>query len=281
MGRVIEHCGGNIHSVTYKILTYYNNGNAGGGNIFLRTRIQNAEFCNINRFREYAAWNISHKRHIARIGQLVVFCAVNGVVHTNVNIIRLGVEIGAGGFRDIRKGLIRTWSHGSCLAVARRLFVSLVSPLTCYNIIRLAVFGHKVQRHHCKLGWSAALQKQHIIIIGNIHNFAEVLLRLVKYCLIFLWAVGHLHNRLPRLAVFHHFRSSGLQNILGQHWRACAEIINSCHIIFLRKSVIFKPGAAQLCSPRLYIEYIILPFYSFVNGIVKNISIFFHFILIR
>ena len=49
MGCVIQHCGGNIHSVTYKILTDYNNGNAGGSNVFLRARVQNAEFCNVDR----------------------------------------------------------------------------------------------------------------------------------------------------------------------------------------------------------------------------------------
>ena len=209
MGDVVEHGGGYVSCVTEKILTDYDNGKTRGGDVFLRSGIKHTEFGNVDGLGQNAGRNVGNERHVAGFGQLVEFGAVYGVVHADVEIIGVlgegrGVEL-----RNVGIGFVGRRRDGLCLAVAGSLLKGLVGPLTGNNIIGLARTVHKVQRNGGKLGGGAALQKQDLIIVGNVHDLAKQGLGTLDYGLIYFGAVGHFHDRLAASVIIKHLIGGG------------------------------------------------------------------------
>ena len=95
--------------------------------------------------------------------------SVNGIVFTNIDIVRILRNGQIAAVRDIRKGLIRRRSDFNRLTVNLSLLISFLSPLSRDNIGCLAVF-HQIHGNHGKLQACPSLQKQHLIIIRNIHK---------------------------------------------------------------------------------------------------------------
>ena len=76
MGCIIEHCGGNIHSVTYqdplRIITMVT---PAGATFFCAPAYKTPNFANVNFGSESMQLEISaNKRNIAYIRQLVILC---------------------------------------------------------------------------------------------------------------------------------------------------------------------------------------------------------------
>ena len=62
-------------------------------------------------------------------------------------------------------------------AVAGGLLIGLVGPLAGDDKVGLAAFGHQVHGDHGKLGGSAALQKQYLVIVRDVHDLPQKRLR--------------------------------------------------------------------------------------------------------
>ena len=76
----------------------------------------------------------------------------------------------------------------------------------------------------------AALQEQHLVIVRDLQQVAQILLGLVDDLLISLGAVAHFHNRHSGALVIEHFVRGFAQNLLGQHRRAGGKVIHTVHI---------------------------------------------------
>ena len=72
--------------------------------------------------------------------------------YADVEVVCIGSEGALVKLGDVAEGLILRRSYNICLAVTSCLFLSLGCPLTGNNKVCLAVFGHKVEGHHSKLG---------------------------------------------------------------------------------------------------------------------------------
>ena len=77
----------------------------------------------------------------------------------------------------------------------------------------------------------AALQQQHLVIIPDVHQCAQVRDRLVEDIGIHLAAVGHLHHRHARVSVNHQILLRLLQHRLCQHRRTGGKIIHTLHCV--------------------------------------------------
>ena len=230
MGLVVEHGGGDVTGVADEILPDDDHGQAGGGHILLRARVQHAELGHVDGLGQDAGGNIRDKRHAAGVGQLVILGAVDGVVHADVEIVGVGSEGGGIQLRYVGEGLILGAGHHMGLAVAGSLLVRLVGPLAGDDEVGLAAAVHQVEREHGELGGGTALEKQHLVGIRNPHDLAQQGLALLDDGVIGLGAMGHLHHRLPRAVIIQHFLGRGLQNAFGKHRGAGGKIIHSCHV---------------------------------------------------
>ena len=148
-----------------------------------------------------------------------------------MHVIRFGIDHIGCNLGDIREGLILRGSDRARLTVTSGLLVCLLCPLTRNDIIRLAASRHQVHRHHRKLCGSTALKEEHFIMIGNIHDIAQIFFCCVDNRLIFLGTMRHLHHGLTRFAIFEQLCRRRLQNLLGKHRGTCTEIVYSCHKI--------------------------------------------------
>ena len=93
----------------------------------------------------------------------------------------------------------------------------------------------EVHGDHGKLHRAAALNEQHLIVIGNTHQLAQIGLSLGRDLLEHLGAVAHLHDAHTAAAVVHHLIADLLQHGLRHHGGAGGEIESTTvfHLVFL------------------------------------------------
>ena len=229
MGFVIKHRRRNIHCLADQILTDDDNSKSRRAHVFLSTGINHGEFGNIDRFRKNAGTHIRHKRNIAGFRQFSKASAVNGIVPANMEVVCVLVKSRRVELRNIRKCFVRAGRYNISGTVTRSFLICFFCPLTGYNKIRLIGTVHQIKRNHGKLCRSTALQKQNLVIIRNIHHFAQQRLAAFDDIVIFLRTVGHFHNGLSASLIIKHFPCSFCQNGFRQHGRSRAEIKYSTH----------------------------------------------------
>ena len=157
MGGVAEHGGSDLLSLANQIFTNDNNGQTCGSHILLCACIDDTEFGYIYRLAENAGRHICNQRYITGIGQGGEFGTVNGVVHTDVEVICIFVKFGSIQLRNVAEGLVFGRSDHVALTVTASFFVCFLCPCACNYKISLFVLGHQVQGNHCKLAGSTAL----------------------------------------------------------------------------------------------------------------------------
>ena len=152
--------------------------------------------------------------------------AVDGLVFTDIDIVRVvgNIEIRAVG--DVREILVLGGGDDLHLAILLGLGNGLLGPGTGLHIAGDTVF-HQVDGDHGELNRSAALDEQHLVIVGNAHQLAEVGLSLIPDLLEHLGAMAHLHNTHTAAAVVHHLGGDLFQNRLRHHGRACGEVVST------------------------------------------------------
>ena len=94
-----------------------------------------------------------------------------------------------------------------------------------YRIHTFKAVG-QIHHHHIELGAGSALQKQHFVVVGDIHQLAQVLLGVVEDAHKHIGAVAHGHHRKAGAVVVEHFALGGAQYRFGQNGRAGRKIID-------------------------------------------------------
>ncbi len=157
MGLKLEHGGyGGGDLVGDEILADDDDNHARRADILLRSAVDHAVFAHVHRLGEEAGGNVGDKGLALRVGQRVELCAVNGVVFTNIDIIRILGDGEVGAVGDVREGLILRGRNGICLEILFRFGKRALGPVPGNDIIGNAVF-HQVERQHRELEVRAAL----------------------------------------------------------------------------------------------------------------------------
>ena len=157
MGLIVKHGGSDVHCMADQVLADNDNRQTGRSHVLLSACIQYAELAHIDRFTQNAGGNIRYQRDLSRLRQLCKFGTVDGVVHADVEIVRIFGKGRRIELRYIAEGLILRRSHNIRFTVAGRFFICLCSPLASNHKVGLAAFGHQIHGNHCKLGGCTTL----------------------------------------------------------------------------------------------------------------------------
>ena len=90
------------------------------------------------------------------VGKGLKLGAVDGIIFTDVDIIRILGNVQIGAIRDVREGLVCRGSHLYCFTVDLSFLISLLRPLTCNNVGSLLIL-HQIHGNHGKLLASSTL----------------------------------------------------------------------------------------------------------------------------
>ena len=210
-----------------QILPHNGDGQPRRSQVLLRAAENNSIFGHVHRPGKKIGGHIAHNGHIPRIGHILPFGAVNGVVGTVVEVTGLGVqlELVLGG----NVGVVFVTAVGGKrnLAVLLSLLIGHAGEIAGDGVIRPAGFSDEVQRNHGELAGGAALQKQHPIVFGHMEQPDEAGLGVVKDLLEHLGAVAHLHYGHAGALVVGDLAARPLQHLQRQHGRAGREIVDA------------------------------------------------------
>ena len=103
----------------------------------------------------------------------MVFGAINGLVFADVHVIGVRIHLQLGHIGHIAEIIIGRITQNMGIAKALRFLVGLFAPRAAHDIFGKTA-SHKVQGHHGELRRTAALQEQHLIVIRDTHEVAQV-----------------------------------------------------------------------------------------------------------
>ena len=138
------------------------------------------------------------------VGQLMELCSVNGIVLTDIDIVRFFRDIEIGAVRNVAEGLVFGRSDCYGITVFSGFLISLLGPLAG-NDIGCHMVAHEVHGNRRKLCPGAALQEQYLIVVRNVQDITKILFRLFDDAVVNLAAVAHLHDRHAAASVVEHF----------------------------------------------------------------------------
>ena len=188
------------------------------------------------------------------VGQLVPGNAVDSLVLADVDIVRIVGDVQIGAIGNV--GVVLIGRGGNDLDFADLLGFGngLLRPSTGLDVASNAVL-HQVHGNHGELQGSAALDEEDLVVVRNVHQIAQVLLRLVDDLLIDLGAVGHFHDAHAGTSVVHHLVTDFFQYCLGHGRRTGGEVISAAVFHFIvppETSFIMKSSGQTLSLPRVY-----------------------------
>ncbi|MPM96081.1 hypothetical protein SDC9_143238 [bioreactor metagenome] len=160
------------------------------------------------------------------VGQLVIGQAVDGFVFADINIVRVVGNVQIGTVRHIGEVLVGGGGDHLHLAEFLGLGNRLFGPGAGFHIAAHAAL-EQIHGHHGKLQRAAALHKQNLIVVGNAHQFLQVVLGSGQNFLENLGPVAHLHDAHAAAAVVHHFGGDLLQNRFRHHSGAGGKIVGT------------------------------------------------------
>ena len=99
--------------------------------------------------------------------------AVDRVVHADMEVIRVRAELLRVKVGNAAEILLFRGCHHFAIAKSRGFLIRFCGELAGEHIVGLAVFRHQIQRHHRKLRGCAALQKEHLVVIRDLHHLAQ------------------------------------------------------------------------------------------------------------
>ena len=235
MGLILHVDGGlGVQIVADQILADDDHGHTGGADILLHTGPDQAVVGHVTGLGQEHGGLVGHQHVTLGVGQLVPGGAVDGLVLADVDVVGIlgNVQIGAVG--DVGEVLVGGGGDHLHLAVLLGLGNGLLGPCAGLHVAGLAVL-HQVHGHHGELQRTAALDEQHLVVVGNVHQLAQVCLGLVGDLLEHLGAVAHFHDAHAAAAVVHHLVADLLQHALRHHGGAGGEVKSTTvfHFVFL------------------------------------------------
>ena len=163
------------------------------------------------------------------VGQLVPGHAVDGLIFADVDVVGILGDIQIGAVGNVSVVLVLAGSGDDDLADLLGFRDGLLGPCAGLDVNGLAVL-HEVHGDHGELQRRAALNKQDLIVVGDAHEVAQILLGLVDDLLENRGTVAHFHDAHAAAAVVHHLVADLLQNGLRHHCGTGGEI--ECTTIF-------------------------------------------------
>ena len=103
----------------------------------------------------------------------MVLSAIDGLVFTNVDVIGVRIHLQLGHIRHVAEIVVGRIAQNASIAEALRLLVGLFAPRAAHDIFGKTA-THQVQRHHGELRRATALQEQHLIVVRNAHEVAQI-----------------------------------------------------------------------------------------------------------
>ena len=103
----------------------------------------------------------------------MVFGAIDGLVFADVHVIGARIHPQLGHIGHIAEIIIGRITQNTGVAKALRFLVRLLAPRAAHDILGKTA-AHKVQGHHGELRGTAALQEQHLIVIRDTHEVAQI-----------------------------------------------------------------------------------------------------------
>ena len=167
---------------------------------------------------------IRDERHLARIRDPVELHPAYGLVRGVVHVGGPGIELPGRLLGRVAEVLALGARRDIDLAEAVRLLDRLLRPLARIDIVGRLLPAEEVHRHHAELQRRTALQEEHLVVLGDFEQLAEVLLRLLRDRDELLAAVAHLHHRHARTVPVEHLGGGLLEHLLRQDRRPGAEI---------------------------------------------------------
>ena len=206
--------------------------------VLLRAGKDDAELGHIIFLRKNAGGEVGHQRHLARFGELGVARAVDRIVAADVEIVRIGAEFLLVPIGNLRISDVLGGGDFLDVAVALGFLNGKVGKVAGIDVIRLAGFvaGEQVQRHLRKLHRRAALQKEHLVVFGNVHQRSQIRFRLCYDPLVHFRSVTHLHDGHSRVAVTNELTLGLFEYGQGQHRGAGRKIVDAVHNNILLKT---------------------------------------------
>ena len=227
MGLVAEIGGDEFRQVLPdQVLPDDDNGHAGGAYVLLDAGPDQTVLADVAGAGEEQGGLVRHQNLALGVGQRVVGGAVDGLIFADVDVIGVVRDVQIGTVGEIGEVLIGGGGDDFDLAVPLGLGYGLFAPSAGLHIAGHAVF-HQVHGDHGKLHRTAALNKEHLIVIGNVHQRPQIGFRLRQDLLEHRGAVAHLHNAHTAAVIVQHFGGDLLQNGLRHHSRSGGKIINT------------------------------------------------------
>ena len=157
------------------------------------------------------------------VGQLVPRDAVDGLVLADVDVVGILGDLEVGAVGHVGVVLVLAGRGDDDLADLLRFLDGLLGPCAGLDVDGLAVL-HQVHRDHGELERRAALDEQDLVVVGDAHEVAQILLSLVDDLLEDRGAVRHFHDAHAAAAVVHHLVPDLFQNGFRHHGRAGGEV---------------------------------------------------------
>ena len=243
-GLIVEHGRRDVSRVAEQVFADDADGETCGGDVLLSAAVEHAELRDVEGLGQEAGRDVSDERYIAGLGEVTDDVAVDGLVHADVEVVRIGTELGGVDFRDTGEVLVRAGCDDLDIAVAGRLCGRLLGPDAGDDVVRFAAAVHEVQGDGGELSGRTALQEQDFVVVRDVHEGAKVRFRLVDDRLILFAAVGHLHDGFAGALVVEELIGSFVEDGFREHGRARGEVEYSGHIYVPPIKVIDKRGAA-------------------------------------
>ena len=224
MGLILHVNGGlGIQVVPDQILPDDDHGHAGGAHVLLHAGPDQTVVGHVAGPGQEHGGLVGHQHVALGVGQLVPGGAVDGLVLADIDVVGVLGNVQVGAVGDVGEVLVGGGGNHLHLAVLLGLGNGLLGPCAGLHIAGLAVL-HQVHGHHGELQGAAALDKQDLVVIGDVHQLAQVGLGLVGDLLEHLGAVAHLHDAHAAAAVVHHLVADLLQHGLRHHSRTGGEV---------------------------------------------------------
>ena len=227
-----------------QILTDDHDNHTCRSDVLLNTAIDNTIFAYIHRLRQEAGGYICYQGLAFCVWKFFEFCAVNGVVLTDVYVVCIRADRQITAVRDIAEGFIFRRCDLVCFSVFLSFLISFLCPLSCYDIICNLVF-HKVHRDHGKLLGCSSLKEKYLVVIRNVHKLAEIFLCSINDLLKSCTSVAHFHNRHSCAVIIHHLIRYFFEYFLRKHCRSGRKIIHSTHVSSYPPRQIHHQGSHQ------------------------------------
>ena len=230
-GVVLEHGGGDVQRVADEVLAHDDDGHACRGHVLLGTGQDEPVAGHVGGLGEDAGGHVRHQGHLAGVGQGGEAGAVDGVVLADIEVIGVGPERGLVPVGDVGVAVLAGGGHHLDVAVALGFLDGQVGEVAGVDVVGLAalVGGEQVQGHLGKLHGGAALQEEHLVVVRNGHQGAQVRLGLLNDVLEHLGAMAHLRNAHASIAVADEILLRLFQHGKGQGGGAGRKIIHAVH----------------------------------------------------